>query len=166
MDLLLLYSLDRIDRLPFLFDRWDGPLVLTLFADVQNITEIELFVNKYGDRVNTTIIFYLTDNSVVNGNNYITTMNNGTIERIAFDQPLFPINLLRSLGIHSIQTTHYSVIDIDLLPSKTLHANFLKLPDCVLRDNYSAILFPAFVVNKESFKNCRDNGDCSIAYFH
>lgn len=154
--------LDRANRLPYLLTRWKGPLALTLFADIANFTEVQSFINSINSRMNITLVLYLTNFNLKNGSNYILSFNNNTITRVYFHQPIFPINLLRSLAIHSIQTTHYTVIDIDLLLSNTLYGNFFKLPDCILRDHYSVILYPAFVVNKEEFHTCRNTGNCSL----
>ena len=95
----------------------------------------------------------------------MTTLANNTITKTSFNQSIFPINLLRSLGINSIHTSHYTVTDIDLLPSETLYDNFHKLPQCLVNDNHAIILYPAFVVNKDNFVSCREGGECNISYF-
>ena len=162
--MLITSRLDRLDRLPYLYKRWNGPLVLSFFVNIDNITNVNSCINDYGKRPNTVLIFYIYQSNLKDDNYFINIINN-TIYKVNFENPLFPINLLRSIGIHSIKTTHFTVMDIDLLPSETLYDNFKLLPECILEDPYSAILVPAFVVNKESFKNCRDTGNCDISYY-
>ena len=158
----MIIRLDRLDRLPYIYQRWKGPIVFTLFVNIDNITDINQCIHEYGKRRNTLFNFYIYQSNVKDDNYFINYINN-TIFKVNFENSLFPINLLRSIGIHSIKTTHFTVMDIDLLPSETLYNNFKLLPECILEDPYSAILVPAFVVNKESFKNCRDTGNCTIS---
>ena len=44
------------------------------------------------------------------------------------DSSEFPINRLRNLGIRNIQTSHFMVLDMDLMLSRNLNEELEKLP--------------------------------------
>ena len=131
------------------------------------LPQVDEMINQYKSRSKLQIIIYIRKpfDPMDLSDNYFINFLNGTIITQPQDKPIFPINLLRSLGINSIFTTHFMVTDIDLLPSETLYSHFFDIPKPILRDERSAILYPAFVMNKDIFDSCRDGGECNISYY-
>lgn len=60
--------------------------------------------------------------------------------KIEFSQAFYPINVLRDIGIEAIHTTHYLIMDIDVLPSDNLHST-LMTHKSVLQDHRSCLIF-------------------------
>ena len=54
------------------------------------------------------------------------------------DSSEFPINRLRNLGIRNIQTSHFMVLDMDLMLSRNLNEELEKLPAWLKRSSTSA----------------------------
>jgi hypothetical protein len=71
----------------------------------------------------------------------------------------YPINLLRNLGIQSVNTTHYIVLDVDLWPSASLHAAIMGVPNLLLRSKYAALVVPAFQLNEDQRGNRHGSAD-------
>lgn len=165
MIILFLYRLDRLDRLPYLLERWKGPLCLSVAVETTELQQVDEMVQSYKYRDHLTLIFYIRKpfDPEVKDDNYFINFLNSTIIYQVEDKAIFPINLLRSLGINGIHTTHFMVTDIDLLPSSTLYNHFFQIPKPILRDERSAILYPAFVINKDLFDLCRNGGECNVS---
>ena len=73
---------------------------------------------------------------------------------------LYPMNILRDMAIESIETTHYVLIDIDILISSTLRQDISR-NRVLLDDNYNILLLPLFVVARtEEVQRCRSSGFC------
>lgn len=156
-----------MDRLPYLFERWKGPLCLSVVVETTELPQVDEMISRYKDREHLIFVFYIRKpfNPEVKDDNYFINFLNSTITYQVQDNAIFPINLLRSLGINGIHTTHFMVTDIDLLPSNTLYSHFFQIPKPVLRDERSAILYPAFVINKDLFDLCRGGGECNVSYY-
>ena len=74
---------------------------------------------------------------------------------------VFPINLLRNLGIRNIQTSHFMVLDMDLMLSRNMHAELQRLPDELKRSNHSAILIPLVFLGRDKILSyCSRLEDC------
>ena len=77
------------------------------------------------------------------------------------DSFVFPINLLRNLGIRNIQTSHFMVLDMDLMLSRNLHDELEKLPSWLKQSNNSAIMLPLFFLNRDKvLRYCAKLDDC------
>lgn len=74
---------------------------------------------------------------------------------------IFPINKLRNIGIQSVYTTHYIVMDMDMWPIRSLFEEMKKLPPHVLSDPKSAIIVPLlFFKLDEVLPNCKSYDSC------
>ena len=62
---------------------------------------------------------------------------------------VFPINFLRNLGIRNIETSHFMVLDMDLMLSRNIHDELERLPDWLKESKRSAIVIPLFFLNRE-----------------
>jgi hypothetical protein len=66
----------------------------------------------------------------------------------------YPINAMRNLARANVKTTHFLMLDVDLLPSVSLHAELLALPDAYLGPGNHALVVPAFEVPSSTVKVC------------
>lgn len=73
---------------------------------------------------------------------------------------IYPINVLRDLAIESIETTHYLMLDGDVVISSTLEKNIEKFTP-VLNDHYSFLLIQLFKFSPYvNITLCRKSGKC------
>jgi singapore isolate B (sub-type 7) whole genome shotgun sequence assembly, scaffold_4 len=61
----------------------------------------------------------------------------------------FPINLLRNLGIRNVETSHFIVLDMDLMLSRNLLSELKKLPTFLKESNNSAVIIPLFFLSRD-----------------
>ena len=113
-------------------------------------------LKKYGDISRLILIFYVPIN---NSSSYY--LYNGTI--IKKERTTYPLNFLRDLSIESISTTHYVLLDADILTSSTLYSNLKRHID-VLNNDSNIILFQTFQTTRDYGNECRNTGNCKIVY--
>ena len=75
-------------------------------------------------------------------------------ERVYFDKGLYPYNVLRNIGIESISTTHYLLVDIDVFPSTNLYDSFMRQAD-LLSDPSNVVLFQLFQYTNAPANQCK-----------
>ena len=136
----------RPDRLMFLDEhlwRWSSNLVLVLFCKND---EQESTLGYMGERVlpdRLTLILYI-------------------VSKFA---KVFPINLLRNIGIKNVRTTHYVVMDMDMWPIQNLHSEMTKIPLRILQDPKSAIIIPLLFFDlQQILPNCTSLISCITEY--
>ena len=136
----------RPNRLMFLDEhlwRWSSNLVLVLFCKSD---EQEFALRYMGERVlpdRLTLILYI-------------------VSKFA---KIFPINLLRNVGIRNVRTTHYVVMDMDMWPIQNLHSEMTKIPLKVLQDRKSAIIIPLLFFDlQQILPNCTSLISCITEY--
>lgn len=136
----------RPNRLTFLDEhlwRWSSNLVLVLFC---KLSEQESTLQYMGERVlpeRLTLILYIVPKR----------------------SKIFPINLLRNLGIRNVRTTHYVVMDMDMWPIPNLHSEMQKIPLRVLRDRKSAIIIPLLFFDlTQILPRCKSLRSCIQEY--
>ena len=107
---------------------------------------------------------YVRKHDVYNScdDNYIININKNMMFRDCHSIPLYPINLLRAIGVNSILTTHYTVIDVDLFVSQAMREHFKSLPQSLLDDPKAILIYPTFSFNKQSVDDCVANGSCEV----
>ena len=71
-----------------------------------------------------------------------------------FDKGLYPYNVLRNIGIESISTTHYLLVDIDVFPSTNLYDSFMRQAD-LLSDPSNVVLFQLFQYTNAPANQCK-----------
>ena len=64
------------------------------------------------------------------------------------ESSIFPINFLRNLGIRNIETSHFMVLDMDLMISRNLYSQLEKLPNWLKDSRRSAIIIPLFFFDR------------------
>ena len=123
--------------LPQILSRWPGRYVIVISSPKKSVrSTIHLLSSIHLPKRVTTLV-YTVKHSV------------------------FPINLLRNLGIRNIQTSHYMVLDMDLMLSRNLYAELERLPDWLKQSDNSAIIIPLFFLNRDKILNyCSKLEDC------
>ena len=111
--------------LPQILSRWPGRyvFVISVSNDTQQKTVDFLGSLRIPDRVIT--IVYTVESSI------------------------FPINFLRNLGIRNIETSHFMVLDMDLMLSRNLLSELKKLPTFLKESNNSAVIIPLFFLSRD-----------------
>ena len=139
--------LNRVDRFPFLLARWRGPISSVMFVSEAEVEKACEFLFQHRNRP---IIFtlYIVHNMGVNPFFYQGT------RRVYFKQGLYPYNVLRNIGIESITTTHYLLVDIDVFPSANLYDSFLRQA-ALLRDPSNVVLFQLFQYTNAPANRCK-----------
>ena len=70
----------------------------------------------------------------------------------------YPTNALRNIAIQRVATSHFWVMDMDMWPSSNLYRTLLSLDVRHLKDDYLAVIAPAFEYKRiwkgGSFEQC------------
>ena len=123
--------------LPQILSRWPGRYVIVISSSRRQMRETLDLLGAVNLPERVTTLVYLTDSSE------------------------FPINRLRNLGIRNIQTSHFMVLDMDLMLSRNLHEELEKLPAWLKRSSTSAIMIPLFFLNRNRvLRYCLRLEDC------
>lgn len=129
LDRILHYSVSfrssRLFMLPQILSRWSGRyvLVISVSNDTQQKTVDLLGSIHIPSRV--TVLLYTVESSI------------------------FPINFLRNLGIRNIETSHFMVLDMDLMLSRNLHDELKRLPNWLKESRRSTIVIPLFFLDRD-----------------
>lgn len=88
---------------------------------------------------------------------------------VVYTEPMesapFPINLLRNLCIRQIITSHYVVLDADMMPSDNLYSSLLAIPsDLLNKDSYTFVIPPIFLHPGLVLSSCSSFQTCSEKY--
>lgn len=151
-----IYRLDRLNRIPFILERWEGMISLCLFIVESDMPMVDKRLKPYlNDRI--IYVFYVVKEYEPHKCKayYVKSRK----ERELFNVPVFPLNLVRDLAIESIQTTHYLLIDIDFLISRTLYRNIHQYKEQLAKPN-TVVLLPTFITEEKRLEECRMNNTC------
>lgn len=75
---------------------------------------------------------------------------NGRIKEYPYS--IYPFNILRDIGIDSIKTTHYLLLDIDVLPSASLYDDIETNRRILMASDHNVLLFQLFQFNRALIK--------------
>ena len=56
----------------------------------------------------------------------------------------FPINIIRNIGIRHVTTSHFILLDMDIIISSNAYYDMIALPRYILRNPKSAVILPVF----------------------
>ena len=84
---------------------------------------------------------YSSDNSILCSDRifiavYLSSTN-------SFFSSNYPINILRNIGIRNVETSHYLLLDADMMLCEKSYEELLALPESLYRENRTAIIVPA-----------------------
>ena len=123
--------------LPQILSRWPGRYVIVISSSRRQMRETLDLLGAVNLPERVTTLVYLTDSSE------------------------FPINRLRNLGIRNIQTSHFMVLDMDLMLSRNLHHELERLPAWLKKSQRSAIILPLFFFDRARILHyCSQLEDC------
>lgn len=111
--------------LPQILSRWSGRFVLVISTSIDTL-------QKTVDRLGS-----------IDLPNRVTTLV------YSVQSSVFPINLLRNLGIRNVETSHFIVLDMDLMLSRNLLSELKKLPSFLKESNDSAVIIPLFFLSRD-----------------
>lgn len=104
---------DRISRVYYINSRWKGPIIYSLLFCDENPSELySFFEEPFEERI--TFIVYMC---ALEKEEPFINYNHTHFVKTSGHPYLYPFNVLRSLGIEYIQTTHYLLLDCDILIS-------------------------------------------------
>ena len=139
--------LNRVDRFPYLLARWRGPISTVMFVNETEVEKAFEFIFRHR-KYPITFTLYIVHNMGVNPYFFAGT------KRVYFDKGLYPYNVLRNIGIESISTTHYLLVDIDVFPSTNLYDSFMRQAD-LLSDPSNVVLFQLFQYTNAPANQCK-----------
>ena len=140
-------SYDRINRYPYLLKRWKGPIVSVFIIQEIEFRALMEFILQQTRSIlfNIYIIPTYTITPFIYQGKHKYYMPNG----------IYPFNVLRDIGIESITTTHYLLLDIDVFPSRNLYDDILNNKQ-ILYDYNSVLLLQLFQYAKKKTKGITD----------
>ena len=112
--------------LPLLISQWKGPIIFVFHLKEEELSTFRQFISQTRELCSSrvTLLGYISKAGSFFYNNY-------------------PINILRNIGIHHTHTTHYALLDIDMIPSDTSYQELKFLASLVANDT-TAVIIPAF----------------------
>lgn len=136
----------RINRLQYIDEhlwRWAGPMVVVIYCHLsEEQTVLDFICHRHLPSRLTLLVYVVSDDSTI-----------------------FPINRLRNIGIQSVYTTHYIVMDMDMWPIQSLFEEMQRLPSSVLSDPKSAIIVPLLFFRLDLIlPNCGSLDSCFDLY--
>ena len=150
-------SVDRLDRFPYILERWKGPISVGLYVLEAQLYILAKRLFTLAPRRNVVFIIYVLK-TIVRG--HVPFYNDRDNKRIYAGRGMYPVNLLRDLTIESISTTHYMIIDADVLLSTTLYSHIDNYKT-ILRNHKNTVVLPLFEYRRVvGMHNCMENGVC------
>lgn len=150
-------SIDRLDRFPYILERWKGPVSVGLFVPEAQLYILAKRLFALAPRRNVVFTIYVLK-TIVRG--HVPFYNDRDDKRIYAGRGMYPVNLLRDLAIESISTTHYMIIDADVLLSTTLYSHIDDYKT-ILRNHKNTVVLPLFEYCRVvGMRNCMENGVC------
>ncbi|KAK8820913.1 hypothetical protein WA556_005227, partial [Blastocystis sp. ATCC 50177/Nand II] len=136
----------RLHMIPLIIDSWKGPLIIVIY--IPSLRQ-EAVVNE----------FLSTAQFPANAQVYIFKPRED-----CFDAKHLPINLMRNLAIHYVQTSHYVVLDTDLRFSQQLYESLQRVSSAVWRSRYSVVVIPVFHLSEwvVKVKKCGSFLNCTL----
>lgn len=135
----------RIDRFPYLLKRWKGPISSVFCIDEIELRLLAEFIMTI-DRQNILFNIYIRRLSPI-----VPYLWWNTTKK-EYPEGIYPLNVLRDIGIDSIETTHFLLLDIDVMPSSNLYRSILENSNCLL-DYHNAVVFQLFHYKKNVTRN-------------
>ena len=128
-------SQERLFYFEYTTKRWTGPISVSLFVSTEDQDNIDAYKS------------YLSKFKLIQ----VHTCISNTID--------YPVNRMRNIAIENVATTHFFVCDMDLWPSQGLYETILSLSSYILKDDWLAVIVPAFQYNY-NVSSCADLESC------
>lgn len=155
--IIMICSLNRADRLPFLLSRWRGVISLAVFADESELYKLHSILNAFTTQRRIIFSFYIRKRIT---SSIIPTFVAPKGKAYSFKDGIYPMNILRDMSIESIDTSHYVALDIDAFVSSTLQENIEKNRE-LLSDHRNILVLPLFEMSRSGkVKTCMSSNRC------
>lgn len=131
------FSYDRKQILPILLKRWRGPISTVLFIEEDQLRDVAAFILQQ-KRTNIMYSLYIR-HSFSSNIPYVARKG----KRVYYVNGIYPTNTLRNIGIESILTSHYLLLNIDTIPSINTYDSILENTR-LLQNHKNVLLLPVF----------------------
>ena len=169
----MILSANRLDQLELLQRRWFGPMSVALLVNSEDSLEMIMDTISLPKFINSTFVLYILPRNNSLGSYFIRSSSPPFFTYSHFSEPFFPINLLRDLAIEQIDTTHYFLTDIDLLPTSWLYMIFRMVDTLLdnarmcsdfLSDPNHLLMIPSFNLNSKQLYKCSKDNSYKLWY--
>lgn len=124
-------SFNRRDTMELLVTHWKGPVIAVVYFNYGNSDQNRNQLNDY-----------------VRGSRILRSRNNIkflAVTNVASTHAIYPINMLRNIGIRLVSTKYVLVVDVDLLPKPGMYEDVRKfLKKFQKHTKHTAFVVPAF----------------------
>ena len=117
--------------------RWRGPISTVLFIEEDQLRDVAAFILQQ-KRTNIMYSLYIR-HSFSSNIPYVTRKG----KRVYYVNGIYPTNTLRNIGIESILTSHYLLLNIDTIPSINTYDSILENAR-LLENHKNVLLLPVF----------------------
>ena len=117
--------------------RWRGPISTVLFIEEDQLRDVAAFILQQ-KRYNVIYSLYIRHTS---SSNIPYVARKG--KRVYYVNGIYPTNTLRDIGIESILTSHYFLLNIDTIPSINIYDSILENTK-LLQNHKNVLLLPVF----------------------
>ena len=122
--------------------RWRGPMSTVLFIEEDQLRDVATFILQQ-QRSNIIYSLYIRHTS---SSNIPYVARKG--KRFYYVNGLYPTNTLRNIGIESILTSHYLLLNIDTIPSINIYDAILA-NSRLLENHKNVLLLPVFYPSRK-----------------
>ncbi len=153
--------LNRLDRLPYILQRWKGALSVAVLVREGELDSLLDTITLYSPLSRIVFTVYVMKD-ITDENTPFYTLFNGT--RLLYPNGFYPINTMRDLAIESISTTHCLIVDSDVFTSEGMESAINSFAR-ELSNHRNIIVLTSFAYKKHpSLKSCYSQGDCKEAF--
>ena len=154
-------SLTRLDRMPYLLKRWQGPISIAIFITESEVRKLATRIAPFLSSRRIVFSFYVQKTITLDN---IPYYREGKWSVRQYSKGMYPLNLLRDLSIEAITTTHYLLIDVDVFLSSSLYTHLRDYSN-VLRNPNAVLFLPLFAYrDDERLMKCYSTNDCKQLY--
>ncbi|KAK8832486.1 hypothetical protein WA577_002959 [Blastocystis sp. JDR] len=150
-------SMDRVTRLPYIFERWKGAVSIGIMIKESEIEEAAKMIQRFMKKSKLVFTIYI-QKTITESNTPYYSYPDG--KKQYFPNGMYPVNIMRDLSIESITTTHYMLTDVDVFLSKSIQSTIDSYSD-ILQDHHNLVVLPLFEYRNSSvIQKCFKDGVC------
>ena len=149
--------MDRVTRLPYIFERWKGAVSIGIMIKESEIEEAAKMIQRFMKKSMLVFTIYI-QKTITESNTPYYSYPDG--KKQYYPNGTYPVNIMRDLSIESITTTHYMLTDVDVFLSKSIQSTIDSYSD-ILRDHHNLVVLPLFEYRNSSvIQKCFKDGVC------
>ena len=139
--------------------RWRGPISTVLFIEENQLRDVAAFILQQ-KRYNVIYSLYIRHTS---SSNIPYVARKG--KRVYYVNGIYPTNTLRNIGIESILTSHYLLLNIDTIPSINIYDSILENTR-LLQNHKNVLLLPVFYSSRRVSQMVKEMKNYEELCFH